>query len=242
MNTKIRNTKFKASAYTLVIAFFTCVTVQAQSQSLTLKDAINYALENKADAKKAKLQVEKGEYEIQEIRSRALPQISANGGLNYNPILQLNALDVGAFAGPGTPSNVQLVALGQKWSSTAGISLNQALYDQSVFIGLKAAKSTREFYQINAQLTDEQIIERVANAYYQVYVTRQNLKVLDNNLKNSIYNQTKVIISPIAPYHSMYLGIFCSAPFSILSKSKNRFKAAIMITKMLIPMLIIELP
>ena len=192
MNTKIRNTKFKASAYTLVIAFFTCVTVQAQSQSLTLKDAINYALENKADAKKAKLQVEKGEYEIQEIRSRALPQISANGGLNYNPILQLNALDVGAFAGPGTPSNVQLVALGQKWSSTAGISLNQALYDQSVFIGLKAAKSTREFYQINAQLTDEQIIERVANAYYQVYVTRQNLKVLDNNLKNT--NKVKDII------------------------------------------------
>jgi hypothetical protein len=34
-----------------------------------------------------------------------------------------------------------------------GISLNQALYDQAVFVGLKAAKSTREFYQINAQLT-----------------------------------------------------------------------------------------
>jgi outer membrane protein len=63
--------------------------------------------------------------------------------------------------------------------------LNQAIYDQSVFIGLKAAKSTREFYQINAQLTEEQIIEKVANAYYQVYVTRQNLNVLDNNLKNT---------------------------------------------------------
>jgi hypothetical protein len=61
------------------------------------------------------------------------------------------------------------------------ISLNQALYDQAVFVGLKAAKSTREFYQINAQLTEQ--VERVANAYYQVYVTRQNLTVLDNNLK-----------------------------------------------------------
>lgn len=51
---------------------------------------------------------------------------------------------------------------------------------------MKAAKSTREFYQINAQLTEEQVIERVANAYYQVYVTRQNLTVLDNNLKNTL--------------------------------------------------------
>jgi hypothetical protein len=64
---------------------------------------------------------------------------------------------------------------------TAGVSLNQALYDQAVFVGLKAAKSTREFYQINAQLTEASY--RGGNAYYQVYVTRQNLTVLDNNLK-----------------------------------------------------------
>jgi hypothetical protein len=40
---------------------------------------------------------------------------------------------------------------GQKWISTAGLSLTQNLYDQSVFVGLKAAKTTREFYQINEQ-------------------------------------------------------------------------------------------
>ena len=57
---------------------------------------------------------------------------------------------------------------------------------------MKAAKSTREFYQINAQLTDEQIIERVANAYYQVYVQQQKLIVVDNNLKNT--NKVKDII------------------------------------------------
>jgi outer membrane protein TolC len=56
------------------------------------------------------------------------------------------------------------------------------LYDQAVFVGLKA-KSTRVLP--NKRTTEEQVIERVANAYYQVYVTRQNLTVLDNNLKNT---------------------------------------------------------
>lgn len=159
------------------------LSIHAQElKSLTLKDAIVYALENKADAKKARLQIEKGEYEIKEVRSRALPQIAANGSLNYNPILQTTVIDGAGFGQPGTTIQA---AFGQKWSSTAGVSLNQALYDQAVFVGLKAAKSTREFYQINAQLTEEQVIERVANAYYQVYVTRQNLTVLDNNLKNT---------------------------------------------------------
>ncbi|WP_432222713.1 TolC family protein [Flavobacterium sp. TMP13] len=172
----------------LVFAF--AFTLQAQNpKTLTLKEAINYALENKSDAKKAKLQVENSDYQIQEIRARALPQISANGSLTYNPVIQTTVIDGSGFGAPGTTIQA---AFGQKWSSVAGLSLNQALYDQSVFIGLKAAKSTKEFYQINAQLTEEQVIEKVANAYYQVYVTREKLSVLDNNLKNT--NKIKDII------------------------------------------------
>ncbi len=175
----------------LSILFFVLASanLEAQSKSLTLKDAITYALENQSDAKKAKLQVEQGEYEIQEVRSRALPQISASGNLTHNPIIQTTVIDGAGFGAPGTTIQA---AFGQKWTSSAGVTLNQAIYDQSVFIGLKAAKTTREFYQINAQLTEEQVIENVANAYYQVYVTRQNLNVLDNNLKNT--NKVRDII------------------------------------------------
>ncbi|MBP8886379.1 MAG: TolC family protein [Flavobacterium sp.] len=169
----------------LILLTFLTFAITAKSQevkSLTLKEAINYALENKADAKKAKLKVENSNYQIQEVRSRALPQITADGSLNYNPILQTTVIDGAAFGQPGT---VIQAAFGQKWSSTAGLSLTQALFDQTVSTGLKAAKSTREFYQINNQLTEEQVIERVANNYYQVYVQRQNLTVIDSTYKNT---------------------------------------------------------
>ncbi|MBO9583204.1 MAG: TolC family protein [Flavobacterium sp.] len=154
----------------------------AQTTTLTLKDAVNYALQNKADAKKAKLQVENSEYQIQEIRSRALPQISANGSLTYNPVIQTTVIDGAAFGAPGTTIQA---AFGQKWTSTAGVSLTQALFDQSVFTGLRAAKTTREFYQINDQLTEEQVIERVANNYYSVYVQKERLVLLDSNYVNT---------------------------------------------------------
>ncbi|MDI5897851.1 TolC family protein [Flavobacterium yafengii] len=157
--------------------------VNAQEvKSLTLKEAINYALENKAEAKKAKLQVENSEYQIQEVRSQALPQISANGNLTYNPVIQTTVIDGAGFGAPGTTIQA---AFGQTWVSTAGVSLTQAIFDQTVFTGLKAAKSTREFYQINEQLTEEQVIERVANNYYQVYVQRQKLTVIDSTYKNT---------------------------------------------------------
>lgn len=166
----------------LILLSSFALTANAQVKTLTLKDALTYALENKAAAKKAKLDVENSEYKIEEVRSRALPQISANGNLTYNPILQTSVIDGAAFGAPGTTIQANF---GQKWTSGAGISLTQAIFDQSVFTGLRAAKSTREFYQINDQLTEEQVIERVANNYYQVYVQRQKLTLLDSTYLNT---------------------------------------------------------
>lgn len=167
----------------IFLIFLCTIGLSASAQTtLTLKDAVNYALVNKADAKKSKLQVENSEYKIQEVRSRALPQISANGNLTYNPIIQTTVIDGAGFGAPGTTIQA---AFGQTWTSTAGLSLTQTIFDQSVFTGLKAAKSTREFYQINDQLTEEQVIERVANNYYSVYVQKERLVLLDSNYVNT---------------------------------------------------------
>ncbi len=174
--------RYTAALLMVVLSVNMAVAQQVPARELTLKDAINYALENKADAKKAKLSVENAEYQIDEVRSRALPTISANGNLTYNPILQLNALPGDFFGAPGTTI---LAPLGQKWTSTAGVNLTQNIFDQAVFTGLKAAKTTREFYRINAQLTEEDVIERVANNYYQVYVQRQQLSVIDSTYANT---------------------------------------------------------
>ena len=149
---------------------------QAQ-QILTLKDAVNFALENKAEAIKAKLDVKNSEFMIDEVRASALPQISANGGLTYNAILQETALDFGG--------QTQIIKMGRPWQSTASLSLNQQIFNQAVFTGLKAAKSTREFYQINAKLTDEQVIEKVASTYYELYKTKSQIETLDITIENT---------------------------------------------------------
>lgn len=148
-------------------------------QTITLKEAIEFALQNKADALKAKLDITNAEAKIMEAKAGALPTINGTANLNYNPILQQTALDVGAFS--GGPSNIQMIAMGQKWIAGAGVQLQQALFNQQVFIGLKAAKSTKEFYQLNADLTDEQIIERVSNAYFQVFTVQQNQETLESS-------------------------------------------------------------
>ncbi|MEW5676774.1 TolC family protein [Flavobacterium enshiense] len=166
---------------TTLIAF--AFSAQAQDvKELTLKDALTFALENKADAKKAKLNVENSNHQIAEVRAMALPQLSINAGLTYNPILQQSALPGEIINRPG---EVIMVPFGQKWNSNAVATLTQNLFNQSVFTGLKAAKTTRDFYTINQQLTEEQLIEKVSGSYYQVYVTKQQLAIATNNLEST---------------------------------------------------------
>lgn len=167
---------------------------QAQTKPLSLKEALQYALKNKAAAVKARLDEENSQNKIDEAKSQALPQINANGGLTYNPILQKSALP-GEIA--GQPGKTLLVAFGQKWNSTASVSLSQTLFDKSVFTALKASKTTQQYYQLATGLTNEQVIEQVATQYYQVLVQRQKLTVTDSNIatttriKNIIEGQYK---------------------------------------------------
>lgn len=150
-------------------------------EELTLKEAIQYALQNKADAKKSKLDVINAENKISEVRSNALPQINLSAGLTYNPIIQKIALP--DFT--GQTGGTTLVEMGQKWQATPTVSMTQQIFNQSVFTGLKAASTTRAFYQVNHEMTEEQLIERVANSYYDVYQAKMQLETIESNLKST---------------------------------------------------------
>lgn len=156
----------------LLLGLLISTLVNAQ-EPLTLKDALNFAIENNANVRKSKLDIDGGKFKTQEVRAQALPQITGNASLTYNPII--GQLVVGD----------QSFQLGRTWNSNAGVQLSQQLFNQTVFTGLKAARTSESYYNLNADLTEEQIIEQVANNYYQVLVSRQQLNVIDTNIKNA---------------------------------------------------------
>lgn len=145
-------------------------------QQITLGDALTFALQNNTKVRKARLDIDGGKYKVDEVRAQALPQITGNVGLTYNPIIGQLVANIGG--------QTQSFKMGQNWNSTAGVQLSQQLFNQQVFTGLQAAKSSEEYYNLTAQFTEEQIIELVANNYYQVLVNREQLNVVDNNIKN----------------------------------------------------------
>lgn len=170
--------------------------ISQETPLVGLKDAVQYALENQADAKKSELQIENAKYQIQEARSGALPHITGIGGLTY----MVKGLEVAVPTEmmPGAeenPNPITFLEMGKGWSASAGVMLMQNIFDKSVFTGLKAARTTREFYKINANLTQEQIIERVATAYYNVFVQKEQLTTLDSTYQKVA--QSKEVIKSL---------------------------------------------
>lgn len=144
---------------------------------LALKDAVDYALKHKVDAVKAGLDIENAEHKIAEVRANALPQLNAQSGLTYNAKLQQMALDFGG--------QTQVIRMGSPWQANSAIQLDQQIFNMSVFQGLKAAKSTKEFYILNAALTEEQIVEKVANSYYEVFKTKSQIRTMERTIQNT---------------------------------------------------------
>ncbi len=155
------------------MVLFLCFGAYAQPRKLTLKDALNYAIQNNANVKKAKLGAERGRYKTQEVRAQALPQINGTGSLQYNPIV--GKLVIGD----------QSFQMGQPWNSQVGVQFSQQLFNQQVFTGLQAARASERYYELNTDLTEEQIIEQVSGLYYQILLNREQLTVIDTNIRNT---------------------------------------------------------
>ena len=180
-----RNSKGIKVWLMLVIIIFINIESFAQQQdytNLTLKDVLQIALNTNHEIKKAKLNVENSKYITKEVWASALPNVVGNGGLVHSPLLQQSVLPGEFFGQPGTSI---LVALGQKWNTNIGVSVSQVLFNQSVFAGLKAARTSQELFELQSSLTEEAIIEQVTSIYYAILIQQRKISVVDTTISNT---------------------------------------------------------
>ena len=163
---------------TLCGLFLSC-SLWAQTPVLTLKDALHYALLHKSEARQATLDIENSDYQIQEVKANALPHLNVEANLAKNIKIQEMPLTLGG--------QTQMIPFNLKWNSQITATASQILFNQAVFMGLKAARSAKEFYIINKALTDEQIIEKVATTYYRVFQSQAMLETLETTINSTTH-------------------------------------------------------
>ncbi len=152
---------------------------QATEKEITLQQAVNYALENNENIKKASYDELGSKYQINEVRSAGLPQVEVKGSA-------VRTIEKTMFVLPATMNQEGtgplIIPAGSDNTVQAGLSVTQLLFSKSYFVGLKAAKSAEDLYRIRKEMATEDVIYNVGSAYYQVLQTKEQFNSINANL------------------------------------------------------------
>ena len=159
----------------VAIALFVGGSVQAQTKEWSLRECIEYALDNNITIKQSELAIEEASIGITESIGGIIPSINASAS---------NAWNSGLRPDPITGTNRNQTFR----SSTYGVSGNLTLFDGLRNIRrIQRAKINKILSEYNLGKSKDDIALSISNAYLQVLVNKESLKVTE--AQHEITNQ-----------------------------------------------------
>jgi len=166
----------------LVVFFLILLPLVVRGQDslyMSLRDCVRYGLEHASAIRKAELEREKTQYQIQEGKSKALPQIRARADLNYH---FARPITIGPGALIGLDDREALIRYDKAIEGTLGLGLDQMLWDPALSAGKAAREQIREVNTQRIRKNREEVALEIAKTYYQALIARRKGGLLNANL------------------------------------------------------------
>lgn len=161
--------------------FFICInTVFAQEFSLF--EAQSYALENVEKIKRAELDFEDAKQKVIETRAIGLPQVNTDFNFQNFLSIPVQAVD-GAFI--GEPGTLVTFRAGTDYVASAGVTVNQLLFDGSYIVGLQVSRFYKKFVEDNIAKSQQEVLFDVTQAYELALVSKENKLFLDSLVEST---------------------------------------------------------
>ncbi|MEZ4801702.1 MAG: TolC family protein [Gelidibacter sp.] len=161
---------------TLTFMTLTAIIGYAQESPMSLKECINYTLNNNPSSTIYRNSVEIAKEKVTENKSAFLPSIAASAGMDYNAKLQTSVIPAGSLSDEETT-----LQMGNKYSNSASVQLDQNIYDRSSAMDIKSAKVDEEIANLEALKENEDLIYNTALAYYEVLTYNEKQKLLEDS-------------------------------------------------------------
>ena len=153
----------------LSASLFVCFlvhTVKAQQLTVSLRKAIDLAVENNLSLRSDSLNVAVTGHNNKELAGYYLPQINYNSVTEFNPEVASQLLP-GKFLGDPSKDLVP-VQMGTTYNLRTGVEVTQALYRKDLLVQMRAAGLYSNISQTKHKLTKEQLIYNVAYSFFAI--------------------------------------------------------------------------
>ncbi len=167
-------------AYSLIIILFASIAVgSAQGPvRLDLRQAMDMAARQSYQVQVSQLEADKARKQISEVLAAGLPQI--NGSVSLQNYLDVPTQVVPNFFG-GEPELLE-IQFGVPWTASAGVRLDQLIFDGSYLLGLKAAHEVRKRSDEELELNMMNARVQAAKAYYGVLAADEGARLVGESL------------------------------------------------------------
>lgn len=159
----------------------------SDTMSMTLSQAIDYAMTNNPDLKNAYADISIADQTVKEVKAIGIPQV--RGQINFQDAIQKQVF-VFPINGVGTP-----IRIGNTYTTQAAINVSWLLLDGTYFLGLKAAKEFTGMSKKISSKTEADIKIDVAKTYFLALIANENISLLDASCQTltKTYNQVKAL-------------------------------------------------
>jgi len=156
--------------YILIALIGFTIQAAAQEKTITLKQCITSAIQNKASLQSARSETMLAALEKNEAMGKYLPQLTLNYEYKYNPIIATQVIPTGQLQENPT-DEYRPIKFGTNWQQNAGLTLYQPILD----------------FTIQSKLNESRINEQVKRAGYEVSEEDLKYDVLRSYANLSLY-------------------------------------------------------
>lgn len=188
----IKNSKH---AILLALSMLACQlkSQNANSNSFSLQQAIDYAYKNSPNYLNAENDVLMAKYKRKEVLGMAMPQITTSVDMKNFLEIPTSLIPGEIFGAP--PGTFIPVKFETKFQASGTAQASLLVFSADYLVSLKATKEMITLMNINVTRSKTETVTQVSKAYYGVLVNKERIKLLDANVTKleKILNDTKAI-------------------------------------------------
>ncbi len=163
------------------------------AMSLSLRQCVQMAVEENINVKTVRIDAEKSQHKKAEAISALIPKINAGANFQDNLKLPTTMLPGEIVGMPGTTIPAQM---GSTFNTSAAVTLNWVLYNQTAITAVQLAKKVTEVSNLSIEKASEELTTEVAKLYFLTITTSQQKTLIEENITRTqrIQNITKMLV------------------------------------------------
>ncbi|WP_340103158.1 TolC family protein [Rhodohalobacter sp. 8-1] len=149
------------------------------SRTFNLEQAIQTALANNTEMKRALLDVRTADQDVRSAWGNVMPQVAASANYTRNLEIPVNFIPETAFDPQGDPDALVPIAFGTDNNWNGGLSVSQTLFSGQAFVGISSSELFKAAQSENLRAISQGVVTQTRIAYYRALAAKESLRLIE---------------------------------------------------------------